>query len=131
LEVSTYQSARNGHGGEMSTDKYDEKAERILTQFPDDWSPSCKRVCDAVAAELRRMGREIIDLKSALDTSRACTRERDARVTELRAKIEEFESQICPTCGSSFVRFKEDLRIENAELRAEIERLTALIYDES
>lgn len=29
-------------------------AEALLTTFPDSWSPSCRQVCDAVAAELRK-----------------------------------------------------------------------------
>lgn len=43
-------------------DEYDEQTERLLTKFPDSWSPSCQEVCDAVAAVLREAGKREADL---------------------------------------------------------------------
>jgi hypothetical protein len=37
-------------------DQWDEKAEALLIQFPNDWSPACQEVINAVAAELRKLG---------------------------------------------------------------------------
>ena len=63
-------------------DIYDKQAEELLLQFPDHWSPSCKRITDAVAAELRLVGareylsgrsvraREIVNLQAEIEKLR-------------------------------------------------------------
>ena len=46
------------------TDKFDDQAEALLEQFPDDWSPRSSRVIKAVGAALREKGIEIEQYKS-------------------------------------------------------------------
>ena len=70
------------------SDEFDKKAEEMLTTFPDNWSPSCRQVAEAVAARLRADGDAIQLSRENLERTNERAMSLEKQLTQAQAEIE-------------------------------------------
>src|SRR5262245_44029090 len=77
----------------------------------------------AAEAERDELKREVGRLKAVMESDLRALRDYREQLNEhqLRAELEAVKAQlahesVCPVCNSNYIKFKNDLRIENANL---------------